>query len=305
LIIGSSLDRQFGPVILFGGGGVLVEVFQDRALALPPLNRALARRLMEQTRIYRALQGVRGMRAVSMEELEMLLVRFSQLVAEFPEIAEIDINPLLANAERLVALDARVVLAAADVPERQRPRLAIQPYPNQYTAPFRTREGTEMLVRAVRPEDEPLIVDFHRGFSEHTIRMRFFAMVRTLSRDSLIRLCHLDYDREMALAAVHQDAESQPRITGVSRYNLRPETGVAEFALVVTDAWQRQGLGSHLMQRLIAIARERGAKRLSGQVLSENHPMLQLMKKLGFEVRPTVDAAVVEATLELRSAAGR
>jgi acetyltransferase len=160
-----------------------------------------------------------------------------------------------------------------------------------------------MLVRAVRPEDEPLIVDFHRGFSEHTIRMRFFAMVRTLSRESLIRLCHLDYDREMALAAVYRDGESQPHIAGVSRYILRPETGVAEFALVVTDAWQRQGLGSHLMQRLIAIARERGAKRLSGQVLSENQPMLHLMTKLGFEVRTTGDPAVVEATLPLAEAA--
>jgi acetyltransferase len=299
LIIGSSIDRQFGPVVLFGAGGVLVEVFKDRALALPPLNRTLARRLMERTKIYDALQGVRGQRGVSMEQLESLLVNFSRLVAEFPEIAEIDINPLLAGAQRLMALDARVLLTRPDLPESERPRLAIRPYPNQHTAPFRLKDGTELLVRAIRPEDEPLIVELHAGHSDRTIRMRFFGMVRMLSRDSLIRLCHLDYDREMALAAVHRDADGKPQITAVSRYYLRPETGKAEFAVVVGDAWQRQGLGSHLMQRLIAIAREQGVKRLCGSILRENDPMIAMVKKLGFTVQPTKDDQVVEAVMDL------
>jgi acetyltransferase len=298
LIVGSSLDRQFGPVILFGAGGVLVEVFKDRALGLPPLNRSLARRLIEQTQIHKALHGVRGSDPVNQEALESLLVRFSQLVVDFPDISEIDINPLLAGAEQIVALDARILLTRAALPEDERPRLAIMPYPNQYVERFQLRDGTELTVRPIRPEDEPLIVAFHAGHSEHTLRMRFFGLVRVLSRESLIRLCHLDYDRELALVAVqHQDR--QRHIVGVSRYFLRPETGEAEFAIVVGDAWHGRGIGTHLMERLIAIARERGVKRLVGQILSENEAMLDLVKRLKFQVRPTEDSRVVEATCEL------
>src|SRR5262249_12927855 len=237
LIVGSSIDRQFGPVILCGSGGVLVEVFQDRALALPPLNRTLARRLIERTKIYHALQGVRGQRPVNLDALETLVARFSQLVTNFLEISEIDINPLLAGPEQIIALDARVLLTPADLPAGQRLRLAVRPYPNQYTAPFRLDDDTEVTIRAIRPEDEPLIIGLHASCSERTIRMRFFSLVKTLSRDSLIRLCHLDYDREMALVAVHRD-DAGPHIVGVSRYYLDPETGEAEFAVVVGDAWQ-------------------------------------------------------------------
>jgi acetyltransferase len=298
LIVGSSVDRQFGPVILFGAGGVLVEVFQDRALALPPLNRTLARRLMEQTRIYQALKGVRGRPPVNLEALETLLVRFSQLLADQPEVWEIDINPLVASPERVVALDARVVLCRPGLPPEQQPRLAIAPYPNQYTAPFRLGDGTEAVVRAIRPEDEPLIIELHASHSPHTIRMRYFSMVKTLSRDSLIRLCHLDYEREMALVA-EQRVNGRPRLLGVSRYYLEPESGTAEFAVVVGDAWQGHGLGWHLMQRLIEVARQRGVKRLVGAVLHENVPMLQLAKELGFTTRATTDDAVAEVVLDL------
>jgi acetyltransferase len=298
LIIGSSVDRQFGPVILFGTGGVLVEVFKDQALALPPLNRPLARRLMERTRIYTALRGVRGQKAIALEELEMVLVRFSQLVADFLEIQEIDVNPLLAAPGRVVALDARVLLCPPDVPAERRPRLAIRPYPNQYSAPFRLQDGTEVTVRAIRPEDEPLLIALHAGHSEHTIRMRFFSMVKTLSRESLIRLCHLDYEREMALVAVHGSGAGAS-ILGVSRFYLHPETESAEFALAVGDAWQGKGLGRHLMDRLIAVARERGVRRLIGFVLRENDAMLRLVKRLGFAIGATDDYAVVEASLDL------
>lgn len=299
LIIGSSTDRQFGPVVLFGAGGVLVEVLQDRALGLPPLNRTLARRLMERTRIYPALQGVRGQKPVDLEALETMLARFSLLLTDFVEdIQEVDMNPVLAAPGRVVALDARVLLTPPDRPEGERPRLAIRPYPNQYTAPFRLRDGNEVTVRAIGPEDEPLIVDLHARHSEHTIRMRFFGMVKTHSRDSLIRLCHLDYDREMALAAVRRD-DGGSHMLGVSRYYLDPETGEAEFALVVGDAHQRQGLGRHLMQRLIAVARERGVRKLTGLVLRENGPMLALTSSLGFGPAETVDDGVVRVSLDL------
>jgi acetyltransferase len=296
LIVGSSIDRQFGPVILFGSGGVLVEVFKDSALALPPLNRTLARRLMERTRIYEALQGVRGRAAVDLGALETLLVRFSQLLCDIAEIQEVDLNPVLASPQRVLALDARVVLAPGG---EERPRLAIVPYPSQYTAPFTLRDGTTVTIRAIRPEDEPLIIDLHGRHSERTIRMRFFSLVKTLSRDSLIRLCHLDYDREMALAAVLSDGGAA-KILGVSRYYLTPETGEAEFALVVEDAYQGKGLGRQLMSRLIGIARERGVKKLVGLVLRENQQMLALTASLGFSPPAAVESHVVRVEMDLR-----
>jgi acetyltransferase len=297
VIVGSSVDVQFGPVILFGAGGVLAEVLKDRALGLPPLTRTLARRLMERTQIYQALQGVRSERPVDMRELETLLVRFSQLAADFPEIQEIDVNPLWASPERVVALDARVVLGPADLPPEQRPRLALPPYPSRYTAPFRLRDGREVLVRTIRPEDEPLLIAFHAGHSEHTLRMRYFSLVKKLSRDSLIRLCHLDYNREMALVAVAQNGG--PHFAGVSRYYLHPESGTAEFALIVGESWQQQGLGRHLMERLIEVARERGVRRLRGLVLRENEPMLALIQQLGFQIEDAKQPGVVLASKEL------
>ena len=166
---------------------------------------------------------------------------------------------------------------------------------------YRLADGTEILVRPVGPEDEPLIEELHERHSEHTIRMRFFGMVRHLSHDNLIRLCHLDHDRDMALAALHQGADGRPHMIGVSRYHLDPQTGEAEFAVVVTDAWQGKGVGWHLMRRLADVARQRGAKRFVGDVLRENANMLQLMSALGFTIRPTEDPAVVQAVMELTS----
>lgn len=289
LIVGSSVDAQLGPVMLFGSGGVLVEVFKDRALALPPLTRTLARRLIERTKIFTALQGVRGQKAVDLAALETLLVRFSLLLADFPEIREVDINPLLASPERIIALDARVLLGSGGDA-----RLALPPYPSQYTAPFQLRDGREVLVRTIKPEDERLIIALHASHSEHTIRMRFFSLVKTLSRDSLIRLCHLDYNREMALVAVQGEGE-QAKIAGVARYYLHPESGNAEFAVVVGDPWQGQGLGRHLMVRLIGVARERGVRKLVGLVLADNTEMLRLMSKMGFVPEKEADGVVTVA----------
>jgi acetyltransferase len=172
--------------------------------------------------------------------------------------------------------------------------------PNQYTERFRMRNGDEITIRAIRPEDEPLIVDLHSRHSEHTILMRFFGLVKSLSRDGLTRLCRLDFSRDMALVAVHE-RNGAPRILGVSRYYLDPHAGEAEFALVVSDAWQRQGLGRRLLGRLVAIARERGVGRLFGLVLRENAPMLALTKSLGFGPPQTVDRGVVRVSMDLNA----
>ncbi len=299
LILGSSEDPQFGPVLLFGSGGQLVEVFQDRAIGLPPLNTTLARRLMENTLIYKALKGVRGRRAVNLEALEQLLVRFSQLVAEQREIKEIDINPLLASGEGLVALDARVILRSAQEPPLP---LAIRPYPSQYTWSF--RDG--ITIRPIRPEDEPLVIEFHRHVSDSSIYLRYFHPIQYSARiahERLIRICFNDYDREIALVAERQDPE--PHILGISRLSRKhgfPQE--AEFALLVADPYQRQGIGTELLTRLIQVARCEGIRRLVGEVLSENEGMRRLCKRLGFQLLPSPeDPSLLNAMLELAAEA--
>src|SRR5262249_12656168 len=191
IIIGSSLDPQFGPVLLFGTGGQLVEVFKDRALAFPPLNTTLARRMMEQTRIYKALKGVRGRKPVDLNALEQLMVQFSQLVAEQRWIKEIDINPLLASSDRLIALDARVVLHDPDTREDQLPGLAIRPYPTQYVQPWTTKDGLPVLFRPIRPEDEPQMIKFHESLSERSVYMRYFVGLNLTQRVAHERLARI------------------------------------------------------------------------------------------------------------------
>jgi acetyltransferase len=226
----------------------------------------------------------------------MLLVRFSYLLCDFLEIQEIDINPLLASPDGLIALDARIVLAGADQPK---PKLTIEPYPNQHTTSWKLADGTEITIRAIRPEDEPLIEAHHGTLSEQSIRRRFFSMVKSLSRDSMIRLCHVDYAREMALVAEGKNEEGQRSILGVSRYYMNPQSRSAEFAVVVSDAYQGQGLGQYLMERLIAVARERGVKQLVGSVLRDNLAMLTLARQLGFGEPKFVDRDVVQVELDL------
>jgi acetyltransferase len=295
LILGSSEDPQFGPVLLFGSGGQLVEVFQDRSIGLPPLNTTLARRLMENTLIYKALKGVRGRRAVDLEALEQLLVRLSQLVAEQREIKEIDINPLLASSEGLLALDARVILRAEQEPPVP---LAIRPYPSQYIWPF--RDG--ITIRPIRPEDEPLVLDFHRHVSDYSVYLRYFHPIQYSARiahERLVRLCFNDYDREIALVAERQDPE--PHLLGISRLSKKhglPQE--AEFALLVADPYQRQGIGTELLTRLIQVARCEGIQRLAGEVLSENEGMRRLCRRLGFQLLPSPeDPGLLRATLDL------
>lgn len=306
LIVGSALDPQFGPVILFGTGGQLVEVFRDRAVGLPPLNPTLARRMMEQTRIYEALRGVRGRKAVDMLALESLLVRFGQLVVEHPEIAEIDINPLLASPHGLVALDARVLVHPPEADLATLPRPAIRPYPLQYVEPWTTTDGLEVLVRPIRPEDEPLIVDFHQQLSERSVRLRYLAPMTLDARtahERLVRVCFIDYDRDMALVAVRSDPDSgQREILGVGRMGKQPGMNEAEFSMLVADPWQRRGLGTELLRRLIAIARAEGLSRLFAEILPENLDMQRVCERLGFTLDQAQGSTVVRAELSLREA---
>jgi acetyltransferase len=299
LIVGSSLDPQFGPVLLFGTGGQLVEVFKDRALGLPPLNSTLARRMMEQTKIYKALKGVRGRKPVDLAALELLLVRFSTLVAEQRWIKEIDINPLLASPEGLMALDARVVVYGPEVTLEQIPNLAIRPYPTRYVAPFTMKDGTVVTIRPIRPEDEPAMVRFHKTLSERSVYMRFFHMMNLEQRtkhDRLMRTCFIDYDREMALVAERHHAEgAEPEILGVSRMTKVHGVDAAEVAVVVGDQWHGRGLGKELMARLLVVAADDKVPALSANILPDNRDMMRVFEKLGFSLKHSAEDELVRA----------
>jgi acetyltransferase len=304
LIIGSSVDPQFGPVLLFGTGGQLVEVFKDSALGLPPLNTTLARRLMEQTRIFTALKGVRGRAPVDLAALERLLVRFSQLVVEQPWIKEIDINPLLASPERLLALDARVVLYGPEMDAEHLPRPAIRPYPSHYVDTWTSRDGTAITFRPIRPEDEPLLAKFHETLSERTVYQRYLKAMNLSQRighERLSKLSFIDYDREVALIAVRVNAKTgQPEIMGVTRIRREQFTSDrAEFTILVSDRFQHQGLGKELMRRILDVARAEKVRMLWGQFLQENEEMIALAGRFGFVIRPTEREGIVRAELSL------
>ena len=302
LIVGSSIDPQVGPVLLFGMGGQLVELFRDRALALPPLNTTLARRMIERTKIAGAFGGVRGRRPIDTDALEQLLGRFSLLVVEQRWIKEIDINPLLASPERLIALDARVVLHDADVERADLPRLAIRPYPRKYVAPWTASDGSELLIRPIRPEDEPAMVRFHAELTEATVYSRYFELLGLSERtahERLTRVCFNDYDREIALVAERVGDDGDRQIVAVGRLSRDHAGPTAEFAILVGDAWQRHGLGTELLRRLVAIGRDEGIERIWAEMLPTNGGMRHTARAVGFTITEEFGAPTVRAELRL------
>jgi acetyltransferase len=301
LIIGSSVDAQFGPVMLFGHGGQLVEVFKDRALALPPLNATLAHRLMEQTKIFTALKGVRGRPPCDIPALEQVLVRFSQLLVEQPLIQELDINPLLVSHKGMIALDARVLLYGKDVADAAIPKPAIRPYPQQYVSPSRLKDGTGITLRPIRPEDEPLMVRFHSMLSEQSVRYRYFAPLKLgqrVAHERLIRVCFNDYDRDIAIVAEHKRDGADAEILGVGRLSKTGQGG-AEFAVIVRDDWQNKGLGRQLLTQLVHIGREEGLAQITGDVVGENLEMQRVAEKAGFKLNRDPKENLVKAVCTL------
>jgi acetyltransferase len=301
VILGASIDPQFGPVLLFGSGGQLVEVYKDRSLALPPLTSTTARRMMEQTLIYKALKGVRGRKPIDLAALEQLLVRFSQLVAEQRWIKEIDINPLLASPERLIALDARVVVHGLDVKEGELPRLAIRPYPNRYVTTWAMKDGTAVNIRPIRPEDEPLLVKFHETLSDRSVYLRYLTNLQydeRVAHQRLARLCFIDYDREMALVAECPDCDGVPEIMGIARLSKvhgRPE---GKFTMLINDRFQGRGIGTELLKHVLDVARSEKLERVTAVMALENEGMQRICKQLGFTLAP-VDDKMVEAEIKL------
>jgi acetyltransferase len=302
LILGSSTDPQFGPVLLFGLGGQLVEVFRDRTLGLPPLTSTLARRMMERTKIYEALAGVRGRAPVDRSALEQILVRFSQLVAELPRIKEADLNPLLASSSTIVALDARIVLHDWAIADEDLPRTAIRPYPSACVEKWIARDGSSVTIRPIRPEDEPKMVRFHESVSDLSVYLRYFhhlPLSARVTHERLTRACVIDYNREMALVAESPDIG----IIAVGRLIREHCVPEAEFALLVSDAWHERGLGTELLRRLISFARNEGIRRVFGAILAENWPMQEICRQLGFHLRHSIEDGMTEASITLDEAA--
>jgi acetyltransferase len=294
LILGAKQDRDFGPVILFGMGGILTEVLEDRAIALPPLNRLLAKRLMEGTKVYRLLQGYRDIPPARIPLLEEILIRLAQLVTDFSEIAELDINPLFVNEKNACAIDARVLLKPSQTPAPL--HLVISPYPDQLEERTRTKTGIDIFVRPIRPEDAPLLVELFESLSPKSVYRRFFTPMKRLPHSMLARFTQIDYDRHIALVALSV-SKSKESMLGVSRVIMERNQKVAEFSVIVSDPWQGKGIGAALLQRCLAIAKDRGIEKVMGTVLAENTQMLALGKKLGFTINRVLGVGEYELSL--------
>jgi acetyltransferase len=281
LILGSKKDSIFGSAILFGMGGIYTELFKDRSIGFPPLNQVLAHRIIEKTKAYNLLKGFRGLPPVNMQKVEEAMINFSQLIIDNPEIQELDINPLIASGDLLTAVDARIIL---DNNWKDKPHLIVTPYPTRYIKKIKLKDGTEVLLRPIKPEDEPLWLDMFQTFSQETVRFRFFRIIKDTPHEMRTRYCNIDYDREIAIVAEIKEKDKR-RFLGVTRIILKPgSTDEAEYALVVTDKWQRLGLGSEFIDYTIEIAKDKGLKTLYGVVLKDNIPMLTLCQEKKFKI---------------------
>jgi acetyltransferase len=297
ILVGSKKDPQFGSLILFGAGGTSAEILKDTSIGFPPLNHILARRLMENTSLFKHSQSSNyHLNSLLLEEI---LVRFSQLIMDFPEIAEMDINPLLVDESEVVAVDARIVVDRSRLMREgaeHHEHLVIAPYPKQFVSSRYLNNGTEVMLRPIKPEDENRFNELFKSLSAETMRFRFFEIIKEMSHDTLTRYCNLDYDREIAIVAELPNPDK--KIIGAVRLILDPDGENGEFAILVGDPWQGLGLGSKLMDFLIEVAKQMRVRRIYSCILPNNHNMLQLCRKKGFKVK-ILDEETAEASLIL------
>jgi len=300
LLLGCSYDPQFGPVIAFGAGGIYVELFKDIAFGLPPLNPTLCKRMIEETKVAHALEGIRGAKPVDIEKLQDLLIRFSYLISRHPLIKEIEINPLLASPDGIIALDARVVLHDKETPESEIQHNVLREYPFEYIEKTTDAKGNAMTIRPIRAEDETLMREFHQRVSEDSVRHTFtkqFALDERISHQRLSRVCFNDFDREITLIALDDSNDKMVGIVRLSKFNVNRQYGM--FRLLVQDDYQGRGLGNMLLSNLIEIARQEGLTEIIGLVLDENEGMIRLVKSQGFRIEPTEDPTLQQARLTL------
>jgi acetyltransferase len=285
-------------MLRFGHGGYAARLIQDEALALPPCNLHLARELMARTRIHRLLEGCAGVPAADRHSIALTLVKISQLACDIAAIGELEINPLLADANGVLAVDVRIRVARATIPPGQ--RLAIQPYPRELEENLTLPDGQTLLLRPIRPEDEPLYQKLFARLSQEEILLRFLSPVRTLSHSLAARLSQIDYAREMALVLIGPDSAGEAELYGGARISADPGNERAEFAILLRGDMTGRGLGPMLLRRIIDLARNRGIKEVFGEVSSENQAMLKLCQVFGFAVkRLPDDPGVLHVTLKL------
>lgn len=300
IIIGGKTDPVFGPCILFGMGGVGVELFKDYSIALPPLNTTLIHRMMEETKVYRLLKGYRGSAPVDLKRLDETILLFSQLLTDFPQIKEIDINPMLISEKDATILDARIVVDKEKVCKKFEPHehMVISPYPKKYEILWLLKNGQEVLLRPIKPEDEPMWIEWFQSLSEESIRYRFFQMLKDTPHEVRVRYCNVDYDREVALVAEMVE-NGKRKILGVSRLSIEPDGKHGEMAFIVSDYWQGLGLGTKIVDYTLDIAKEKGVENVYAIMLQDNYRALSLTKKMGFSIEYLSDGTV-KGTLDLK-----
>ncbi|MEM3552350.1 MAG: bifunctional acetate--CoA ligase family protein/GNAT family N-acetyltransferase [Candidatus Bathyarchaeia archaeon] len=300
LILGAKKDKDFGAIIIFGQGGRNVEFIKDFAIGLPPLNQTLAKRMMEETRIYQVLiKGLRRKTPVNIRNLEEIVVQFSNLIIDFPEIMEIEINPLAVSGNNIYALDSRIIIDRGFIEDSNPyPHLVILPYPTKYVTPWKLKNGTEVILRPIRPEDEKLELEFIKSLSRETCRFRFFRVLKDVSHLDLVKFCNIDYDREIAIIAELND-KGRKREIGAARLIVEPNGKKGEVAIVVADEFQKKGLGTKLMDVIIGIAEEKNLETIYGIIMPENEAIIQLCRKMGFTISRINNEVI--ATLNLKS----
>ncbi len=300
LLVGVIRDPVFGPAITFGSGGTTVEVIHDRSVALPPLNRFLAQKMIKRTKVSKMLKAFRGLPEADHEAIIDLLIRISDMVAQLPEIEELDINPLFSDENGVMAVDARIVVKSLPVNHKPYQHMAIHPYPNELVQSIETRKGLNIIIRPIRPEDAKMEMDFVQNLSDRSRYLRFMNSMQTLTPEMLSRFTQIDYDREMAFIATTEDQHEQTIEIGVTRYTTNPDGKSCEMAIVVRDDYQHKGVGALLLKSLIKHAKAKGLHQMEGEVLTENQGMLTLAKNFGFKVVPLEeDPQVMAISLNL------
>ncbi|MBC7130493.1 GNAT family N-acetyltransferase, partial [Candidatus Bathyarchaeota archaeon] len=293
LLIGAKKHPVFGPVIFFGMEGVAIDLFRDYAIGIPPLNQTLARRLIEETKVYRALKGDQGYPAANLKFLEEILLRFSQMLVDFPQIAEVEISPLIITDKEACILDAKIKIDNDLLFRNPAPHehLIISPYPKKYETLWKLRDGRTVLLRPIKPEDEPLWLEMFRNFSEEAIRFRFFQIIRDTPHEVRVRYCNIDYDREIAIVA-ELNENGKRRILGVVRISLEPDKKTGEIAFIIADPWQGLGLGTKMVDYAIEIAKDMGVETLYAIMLPDNYKAINLVRKMGFKLQKLEDETI-------------
>ncbi len=300
VILGAKADPLFGPVILFGMGGVGVELFRDFAIGIPPLNQTLARRMMEETKVYQLLKGYRNVPPANIKLLEELIVRFSQMLVDFPQLKEVDINPLFINEKEAFAFDARIMIDRQRVFTKLEPHehLVITPYPKKYETMWKLRDGRTVILRPIKPEDEPLWLEMFQNFSEESIRYRFFQILKDTPHETRIRYTNIDYDREIAIVPELTE-NGRTKILGVARVSIEPNGKAGEIAFIVADPWQGLGLGTKMVDYVLEICKDMKLETVYAIMLADNYRAINLMKKMGFTIKSLNDGTV-KGTLNIK-----